>query len=280
MTENEIKNDSSVNTGVKSQHTVEANNKICGSLGFEASEAYRLLRTNVLFSFTQGEKAECKIVGMTSAVKGEGKSLNAINLAYTFALDEKNVLLIECDLRMPLISKRLLLRRAPGLSNVLVGLCPVRDAIQRYEGEASFSVMTAGETPPNPSELLGSDRMKVLLTMLREKFDYIIMDLPPVTVVADALVVSKFLDGMMVVVRKNYTDSRYLDDTVEKLKFVDANILGFIYNCNESGKKSYRYKRYGSRYGYKYGYKYGYNYGYNYGYGNGNNNKKEDNSSN
>jgi capsular exopolysaccharide synthesis family protein len=235
----------------------ERRTMICDHLSFCASEAYKLLRTNITFSFPQNEEADCKAIGVTSSIRAEGKSVTAINLAYSLALDGKNVLLMECDLRLPTLSKRMSLNRAPGLSNVLVGLNSIDDAVQQYKDQTNLHVLTAGEVPPNPSELLGSGRMKKLLAELRKSFDYVILDLPPVTIVADALVISKIADGMLIVVRQDYTDRNILSDTIKQLQFVNANILGFVFNCVEDKNPKNKYKRYYKRYGYKYDYKYG-----------------------
>lgn len=231
----------------KTKQNVKYRAMLCEKLSFEASEAYKLLRTNIVFSFPQNEEAGCKAVGVTSAVRDEGKSVTAINLAYSLALDGNKVLLMECDLRLPIFSKRMDLSRVPGLSNVLVGLNSISDTVQQYKEAAGLYIMTAGETPPNPSELLDSGRMKKLLAALRNNYDYIIFDFPPVTAVADALVISKLADGMVVVVKQGYTDRNILNDAVKQLQFVDAKILGFVFNCAESNnlknKYNYYYKR-------------------------------------
>ena len=241
---------------VNKKQSNESRTMICDDLSFDASEAYKLLRTNIMFSFPQSEEAGCKAIGVTSAVRDEGKSVTAINLAYSLALDGKNVLLMECDLRLPTLSKRMILNRAPGLSNVLVGLNSVNDALQQHKGQTSLYILTAGEVPPNPSELLGSGRMKKLLAEFRKSFDYVILDLPPVTIVADALVISKMVDGMVIVVRQDYTDRNILGNTVKQLQFVDANILGFVFNCAENTSAGSKYRRYYKRYGYGYDDKY------------------------
>ncbi|MCD7845612.1 MAG: CpsD/CapB family tyrosine-protein kinase [Oscillospiraceae bacterium] len=152
-------------------------------MNFAAAEAYKLLRTNLMFSFS-GE-TEHRVVGLTSAFHGEGKSLTSINLAYTLAEAEKSVLLIDGDMRLSNVAKTLELSSKPGLSNLLVGLNSVNSAIQECSiplkdgDELTFDVIVAGDVPPNPSELLGSNRMNILLDKLKERYDYIILDLPP-----------------------------------------------------------------------------------------------------
>ncbi len=229
------------------------------NLNFAASEAYKLLRANLLFSLPDNDD-KCKIFGITSSMPSEGKSTTAVNLALSIAETGKRVLLIEGDMRLPVMSKRLETRRAPGLSNLLAGLCTDKEAVCESGLSNNLFVIVGGDIPPNPSELLGSDRMAKLVEALAPGFDYIIFDLPPLTSVSDGLVLSKLLDGMIVVVRRDYCDQQSLAETVRQLEFQKIKILGFVLTRSETGKKVYKkYK--------KSGYNYGYNYGYGYGYG-------------
>ena len=126
--------------------------------------------------------------------------------------------------------------------------------IRRTELHQNLYVLPAGEIPPNPSELLGSERMKVVIDTLKKDFDYILLDLPPVNAVSDPLVASKLTDGIVLVVRQNYSSKRAIAEAVRQLNFVDAKILGFVMtdsNAAAPGRKKY-YKKYG--YGYSYGY--------------------------
>ena len=220
------------------------------SLGFEGTEAYKLLRTNLKFA-VPAEK-ECKVVGVTSSLRGEGKSTTAINLAYMVAEDGANVLLIEADMRLPGIVSKLRLEKRKGLSNLLAGLCEAAEVVIPPAGDCNFSVVQAGAVPPNPSELLGSDAMKKYLELWKNQFDYIIFDFPPVGVVSDTLVLAEMLDGIIGVVRQDYCDQPTLDDTVRKLKYVGSNVLGFVVTMSNHGGK--RYGKYGK---YEYGYGYG-----------------------
>ncbi len=229
------------------------------NLNFAASEAYKLLRANLLFSLPDNDD-KCKIFGITSSMPSERKSTTAVNLALSIAETGKRVLLIEGDMRLPVMSKRLETRRAPGLSNLLAGLCTDKEAVCESGLSNNLFVIVGGDIPPNPSELLGSDRMAKLVEALAPGFDYIIFDLPPLTSVSDGLVLSKLLDGMIVVVRRDYCDQQSLAETVRQLEFQKIKILGFVLTRSETGKKVYKkYK--------KSGYNYGYNYGYGYGYG-------------
>ena len=231
----------------------EESRKLMGpNLSFAAAEAYKRLRTNLAFSLA--DKNGCKVIGVTSALKGEGKSTTAINLAYTFSQTGKRVLLLEADLRLPNIAKRLGLKARPGISNLLVGQCSGNDALQRCSLLDRVFIIAAGDIPPNPAELLASEQMVQSMKALEEVFDYIIVDLPPVTVVTDAAIASKLVDGMIVVVRQNYGEKRAVAETVGQLKFGGAKILGFVVTGSDIQKKNYkRYKKNYGDYGYGYG---------------------------
>ena len=235
-------------------HTIdEEQQKMIGeNLNFAASEAYKLLRTNLTFSFTDEDTK--RVIGVTSSMKGEGKSLTSINLAYTIAETGKKVLLMECDLRLPNIAKRLNLKSTPGLSNLLVGLNTANQVIQQGVLQTELDVIVAGDVPPNASELLESSRMQYALEKLSEYYDYVILDLPPVTAVADALVASKLASGMVIVVRQDYATKAALAETMRQMRYANARVLGFVMNGVVDSELPYK-KRY-----YKYGYEYGYGY--------------------
>lgn len=224
-----------------------------GDISFAAAEAYKLLRTKLQFSFA--DENDCHVIGVSSALAGEGKSLSAVNLAYSLSELNKRVLLIDCDMRRPSLPDKLPIERGPGLSNFLSGQCNLRDALQfcGIKGEEdAFVVMAAGKNPPNPVELLSSARMGQMLEHLRKAYDYVILDLPPVGEVSDALAVAKLTDGMLLVVRQNYCNRLAFGSAVRQFEFVDSRILGIIYNfASESngvyGKKYYK-KYYNTRY--------------------------------
>lgn len=213
-------------------------------LNFAAAEAYKLLRTNILFALP--DRQNCRIIGVTSASSGEGKTTTVVNLSYMLAEAGERVLLVEGDMRLPAISKRLNLQPSPGLSNILAGLNGVREVLQDSGLHSRLQVICSGDIPPNPSELLGADSMKTLLEFLSEEYDFIVFDLPPVTEVADTLVASRLTDGMIVVVRQNYANRRALADTMRQLNYVDAKVLGFVMTCASMGKGR---KKYYNRYG-------------------------------
>lgn len=216
-------------------------------LSFAAAEAYKLLRANLAFSLPDNGK--CKVIGVTSSLRGEAKSTTAVNLAYTLAETGKRVLLMEGDMRLPVLTKRLRVAKAPGLSDLLAGHSNGNDVLQNSGLLNNMKVITAGTTPPNPAELLDSDRMQITLQTMRDYFDVVIVDLPPVCAVSDALAVSKYLDGIIVVVRQNYCDKSSLAETVRQLRFSQAKVLGFVVSDSDLQKKKYyRSSKYGKEY--------------------------------
>lgn len=224
----------------------EARKTLGDNLNFAGAEAYKLLRTNL--NFTLPDETGCKVIGVTSALKGEGKSTTSVNIAYTMAQEGGKVLLVECDLRLPTLSKRIQVSPTPGLSNFLVGQCRSNDILQKSGLKPNLWVITAGDLPPNPAELLGSKNMATTIDALKDYFDVIILDLPPLSAVSDALIVSKLVQGMVVVVRQGYCDRKAIDDAVNQLRFANAKILGFVVTGSDVLNKSY--KRYGKNYGY------------------------------
>lgn len=229
-------------------------------ISFAASEAYKLLRTKLQFSFA-GDN-DCRVIGLSSALSGEGKSLTAVNLAFALSQLDKKVILVDCDMRRPTLAEKLGIRKKLGLSSYLTGQINLEDLVQpcNLKGhELAFHVISAGQNPPNPVELLSSERMKRALSKMRKVYDYVILDLPPVGEVTDALAVAKDTDGMLLVVRQNYCDRIVLNETVRQFEFIDSKILGVVFNCTNEhsgnyGKGYYRryYKRYYRRYGKKY----------------------------
>lgn len=221
-------------------------------LSFAATEAYKLLRTNLFFCLPTSEDRPCPVVGITSSIQGEGKSTTAVNLAYMLAEDGKHVCLIEGDMRAPTVNSRLNLKSKEGLSQVLAGIQTNMQAIFVTALHENLNVVSAGGMPPNPAELLGSERMAEFTDLLKGLYEYIIIDLPPITVVADALAVSGVLDGIIVVVEDGTTTKRQLNDSMQRLDVIKNKIIGFVVTHAESGRKRYGKKKYG--YGYYYGY--------------------------
>ena len=209
------------------------------NLNFTATEQYKIIRANLDFTLPADEK--CPIIGVTSSMRGEGKSVTAINLSYVLAERGSNVLLIDGDLRLPSIAKKLNIESSPGLTDLLKGKgAQMLDF--RSEILSNWYILPSGAIPPNPSELLGSKKMKDVLAKLREMFDYIIIDLPPVNIVSDAVSVSRLITGMVVIIREEYTEKKELDDCFRQLKLSNVNILGCV--INEAKAEVGSYKKY------------------------------------
>lgn len=224
---------------------------------FAATEAYKLLRTKVQFSFA--DENNCHVIGVSSALSGEGKSTTSINLAYALAQLNKNVLLVDCDLRRPSVAAKLKMRQEHGLSGYLTRQSSIEQVVQecRMKHNVVFTVVPAGKVPPNPTELLNSARMHRFMEQFAKHFDYVILDLPPVEEVSDALVAAKLADGVLLAVRQDYCNRLALEDTIQQFEFVQGRILGLVMTCTKDHMvgygKSY-YKRYYRRYGSKYRY--------------------------
>ena len=225
---------------------------------FAMAEAHKRLRTNIMFSFA--DESECHIIGVTSAMAHEGKSTTSINLAYDLMKAGKSTLLVDADMRLSRIGKYLGVDNAPGLSNMLVGVCRGQNVVQYSTEYDDLAVISCGDLPPNPTELLSSKRFEVVLNVLKESYEYIIVDLPPIAEVSDALIASKLMDGMIVVVRQDFVDKRILDDAIHQLNLSNARIIGLVMNCAQYETKygKYKYKKYVKknyrsykRYGYK-----------------------------
>ena len=224
---------------------------IIGSkLNFEGREAYNLLRTNLMFATKRNDR-NARVIGITSSAHGEGKSLTVINLAYSIAESGRKVILVECDLRLPTLRKKLNLPRSTGLSNILAGINSEKATLHSDVLIKGLDFVQAGDIPPNPSELLGSKAFANLVDNVAESYDVVLLDLPPVGEVSDALVVSKVADGLIVVVRNDYTIQSDLDYTLRQCEMVGAKVIGFVYNGSATKSKKYKYG-YGKKY--KYGY--------------------------
>ncbi len=216
----------------------ESNVMLHKKLNFGATEAYKLLRTNLMFTMPTGDR-KCRVIGVTSSQRGEGKSTTAINLSYTIAETGKRVLLIDADMRLPSVAKKLQIRANPGLSNILAEDLDSKEIIRVSDVLVNWCILTAGDIPPNPTEMLGSEQMKNLINELAERYDYIIIDLPPVNIVSDALVISSLLDGMIVVVREDYTKRRELSNCIRHLELSNVKVLGFVMNVTSETKSYY-----------------------------------------
>ena len=217
---------------------------------FAYVEAYKSLRTNVGFlSNVSGVRS----ILITSAVPEESKSTTALNLAITMAGSGHSVVLVECDLRKPVMRKYLKRELGQtGLASYLAGLVTLDDCIVNLT-DLGISIIGAGVVPPNPSELLNTVRMQELVEILKRNYDYVILDAPPVNLVTDAAVVGRLTDGALLVVRSKFASARVIRQAKAKLENVGIRILGGVltrFNMRKSGwRDGYDYHTYEYGYG-------------------------------
>lgn len=204
------------------------------------SEAFRTMRTNL--SYTDVDNPP-KVVAITSSVPGEGKSTAACNLAITLAQAGLRVCLVEADLRRPRVAEYLGIDSAIGLTDVLAGKIELSEALLPWNRDL-LTVLPCGAIPPNPSELLASDQMRIMLAALRQDFDGVIMDAAPLLPVADGAITASIADGAILMVRYGKTTTDQLDKAIDALGQVDARLLGTVLNYAPSKKRN----------GYGYGY--------------------------
>ena len=202
-----------------------------------AAETYKVLRTNIEYS---SYDRDLKILVVTSSQPQEGKSITSGNLALSLAQDDKKVILVDCDLRRPSVHKKFFLSNAVGVTEVVLGRKSLESAIQKYN--LTLDILTSGKVPPNPSEMVGSKNMQNLLNELKEMYDYVILDTPPVLTVTDAQVLSTKVDGVIFVVKSGATKKDDIIQAKSQLDKVNASIVGAILNrVEKSDKKQYYY---------------------------------------
>ena len=224
---------------------------VCENLSFASKEAFKRLRTNLVVSFP-ADDTSCHLVGITSAQPGDGKSTISLNLAYSLAELGKKTLLVDADLRRASIHDKLGIERVPGLSELIKGnINDISASVRRYaSSNTQLDIIPSGEMPENPSELLNSERCARLFELLAQAYDYIVVDLPPIGAVVDAVSIAQELDGMLVVIRENACPRGLLNDCIQQLNYANATILGFVVNgAMEGSSKKYQYGKYNS-YGY------------------------------
>jgi capsular exopolysaccharide synthesis family protein len=205
------------------------------------AESFRQIRTNLQFAHVSHKS---KAVLVTSSLPGEGKSTTATNLAIAIAQSGQSVVLVDADLRRPRVDDYLGLERNAGLTTALVGRADVEDLLQPW-GADELYVLTAGQIPPNPSELLGSDAMKQLILRLEEKFDAVIIDAPPLLPVTDAAVLAQQVGGVVLVIGSSKVKIADLQKSLANLQLVDADLLGVVLNLLPSkGPDAYAYSYY------------------------------------
>ncbi len=241
----------------RANEALETNTIVTENTAFSIKEAYKTLRTNIIF--TTREKG-CKKYVVTSSVPGEGKTTTAINLAISFAQTNKRVLLIDADLRKPRVHKYFSISRKEGLSNYLFNVYEedgVDEGVIQSTKVENLDIICSGHIPPNPLELLSSENMKVLIGELESKYDFIIIDTPPINIVSDALVLSELVTGYVLVARSNYSEYTHLTNALSKFEIAGIKPLGVVLNDYDDKALMYR-SNYKNKYRYKYDYAYGY----------------------
>lgn len=205
---------------------------------FGTIEAYKNLRTNLVYT------ENLQVIMITSTVADEGKTVSAFNLAESFAEAGKKVLLIDCDLRGSFLNKFLIVKeKVAGISEILTN--QAIDVINKTNIK-NLDIILSGKIPPNPSELLSSNLFKLLIKSLKEKYDYIIIDTPPVTVATDAVVVGRIVDGVVLVVRNDFVKRNSVQRAKMELERNGARIIGVV--LNRVNKDQVDYKDYAYNY--------------------------------
>jgi len=201
-------------------------------------EAYKTVRTNIQFSVLD---KPLKVIMVTSAVPGEGKSTTVVNLAVSMAQASKKVLLLDCDLRNSKIHTYLNTSNLEGLTSILSGMGELSTVLKETH-IPNLKVITSGIRPPNPSELLGTEKMKAFLEEAKKEFDIILMDAPPVLLVTDALVLAGIVDGVLMVTRSHQSVYEKTKRALESIRKTGARILGVVLNAmQDKGYKAYHY---------------------------------------
>lgn len=237
------------------------------------SEAFRSIRANLEFI---SNSPGAKVIAVTSTISGEGKTFVSINLGGIIAFSEKKVILVDLDMRKPKIHQGFNAANDRGMSTILIGKDTVEDCVQ-HSNLKNLDFITAGPIPPNPSELILSKRMDEVIEELRQRYDVIVVDNPPVGLVTDGIRLVSMADYPIYILKANYSKKNFILNVEKLVNENNITKLGVILNNVESNRNNYGY---GYSYGYNYGYGYGYGYGYLYGFGyydeDNNKNDKED----
>lgn len=209
---------------------------------FAIVEGYKSARTSLVFSLVAENNSA---VAVTSWSKGEGKSTATVNLAISFAKMGKNVLLVDTDLRRPNVHNLLKIKNEYGLSEVVGQFVGFEDAVKRSVVPC-LDVLTSGAVPPNPSELIGSTAFASFMTMVKNQYDYIILDTPPIGVVTDTLLLKEHIAGYTMIVREKVTTHGDIERAIQAIKLADSKILGFLkVGCSLQDRKNYKKGNYG-----------------------------------
>ncbi len=225
----------------QNQHVLSNAGLITKSSDPALSESLKSARTNLIYALANTDNEKCVLV--TSALAAEGKTTTCINLAVSMAQTESRVLLIDADLRRPRTHTYLELQNKAGLGNYLGGFCDLESIINRIE-ELNIDYISAGDLPPNPSELLSSKKFKAFLDTIKEHYDYIFFDAPPVNAVADTNELAHKIKNVVFICKCGISITSEIEKALATLKFSEAKVLGFIVIEAESKKKKKEYSNY------------------------------------
>lgn len=233
------KNESSMsNVALAKRRILSANSS------FAMKEAYNSIRTKLLFT---GKGEKCPVFVVTSSLMHDGKTTNAVNLAISIANTEKKVLLIDADLRKPTVHRYFGLENKDGISEILAGL--TNEIRIRNTHIENLNVLPSGQIPPNPAELLGSAQMDTLLNYVRDYFEYVIIDTPPINVVTDAAILAEKITGYVYVVQGGKNHFNEVSYGLDTIKQMNGRVVGIVLN-DVSGKAEQKYSYRGRNYGY------------------------------
>lgn len=238
----------------KTDFDISSQDSVSSTTLFAIKEAYKTVRANLLLNL---EEKDCHVISVTSSISGEGKSTSSINLAIAIAQFDKKVLMIDGDLRKKRATKYLNFSNTRGLTDVINGEVDIKDAINvtKYP---NFEFLSSGHSVNNPAEMLASNSMNTLMAELKSRYDFIIIDTPPVNVVSDALPVIKSSDGVILVLREFVVSVKDLNKLIDNMNMIKANILGIIYIGTDS-TQPYYHSGYNRSYYKKYSHYDGYN---------------------
>ena len=227
------------------------------NVSFEVTEAFRNFKASLTVSMPKNQDGDGTVIVMTSACPEDGKTTVSVNLSLMFAFSEAKVVLVDADARKGRVARFFRKKSAPGLADYLSGQASVEEIVRKSSQNENLSYITCGTHSPRPYELLESEEMKKLVQELRTRFDYVIIDTPPVLLISDALALSPSTDGTVLVCRHQVSYISDIERAINTLKFAKVNLLGIVVNdykapkTNSYGgyKKYYYYNSYGYGYG-------------------------------
>lgn len=211
---------------------------------FAVVEAYKSIRTNLIALLDRSNK---KIITVSSPNASEGKSTSSINTAISLSQLNKKIILVDTDAHRPSIHNKLKLDNTHGLMSVISGTAALDEAVKKYN--PFLDILTVGPVPQNATEVFSSPEFEALLNDLKEKYDYVILDAPPVNLLSDALVIGQKSDGIVFIIRAGITTHESLRKALSSAEVLDIDILGIVLNGSEYGTKRY-YKKYYRSYSY------------------------------